>query len=177
MSQTLLDLATAKVEDHLQRPLRNAIYTDRLRITYDGYTDLIFGVSGAVRPRAIPVQEVISPGGTQLVDQGVEIRYVPPDDTMLAFWGESWIEEWATVTYQGGYTPDMLPSSLKTVIFKVAVRMLMRQTPGSMMDVAVPGVNNPHAGDVSFTTGPEFGSLFDASDHMTMKKYKYRGSF
>lgn len=177
IDQPLIDKATGRVEDRLNRPLRNAVYQDRLRIVYDGYVDAIFGAAGSVRPRAIPVQQVISPAGTYLVDNGVEIRYVPPDDIMLGFWGYTWIEQWGTVTYQGGYTPNNLPDELRTVILKVAIRMFMRRTPGTQMDVAVPGVNNPRVGDVTYQTGKDFGSLFDTSDCITLKRYKYRGSF
>lgn len=177
MNQSLIDLATEQVEDMLNRPLRNAIYTERLRVVYDSYVDPLFGMAGSVRPRAIPVQNVITPVGALIIDFGVELRYIPPDDFMLGFWNYSDAELYGTITYQGGRTPNMMPSDLRTLILKVAIRMFMRQTPGSMMDVAAPGVNNPHVGDVSFVTGKEIGSLFDADDRRVLKRYKYRSPF
>jgi hypothetical protein len=173
VDQDLLDKATQKVEEHLRRPLRNAIWTHRCRISYDGYVDAIFGAAGSVRPPAIPIQQVIEPAGTQVVDQ-VEVRYMPPDDVMLGFWGYTWIEQYGTLTYQGGWTPESLPSELRTVILKVAVRMLRRQTPGTQLDPPVPGVANPKVGDVSFSTTASYGGLFDDHDIKMMHGYRYR---
>ena len=173
LNQALLDLATQKVEEHLQRPLRNAIWTHRCRIIYDGYVDAVFGAAGSVRPPAIPIQQVFSPVGTQVVDF-VEVRYVPPDDIMLGFWGYTWIEQWGTLTYQGGWTPQTIPSELRTVILKVAIRMYQRQTPGSQLDVPTPGVGNPRMGDVAFSTDMHYGGLFDQSDLHVMKGYRYK---
>lgn len=173
IDQTLLDLATQKVEEKLHRPLRNAVYRETNRITYDPYTDVIFGATGSIRPHAIPVQKVFAPAGVTIVDN-LELRYVTPDDEWMSFWGLSWVEQYGTVTYQGGWTHESLPSTLRTVILKVAMRMYMRKTPGSLMDVAVPGVANPKAGDIGFTTGPRFGSLFDDDDILEMRGYRYR---
>jgi hypothetical protein len=39
LDQDALDLATTKVEEHLRRPLRRAVYKERLRIIYDGFND------------------------------------------------------------------------------------------------------------------------------------------
>jgi hypothetical protein len=173
ISQAQLDLATQKVEEHLQRPLRNAVWTHRCRIIYDGYVDAVFGAAGAVRPPAIPIQQVFAPAGTQVVDF-VEVRYVPPDDIMLGFWGYTWIEQWGTLTYQGGWTPETIPSELRTVILKVAIRMHQRRHPGSQMDVTTPGVLSPRLGDVSFSTDKNYGGLFDDNDYHVMKGYRYK---
>jgi len=177
IDQPSLDAATQKVEEMLHRPLRNAVYQERSRILYDPYVDPLFGMAGYVLPRAIPVQAVLVPTGTVIVDNGVEIRYVPPDDIMLGFFGFSGVEMYGTITYQGGYAPADLPSELRTIILKVAIRMAMRKTPGSMLDVAVPGMNNPRLDDMGFSTGPEYGSLFDAADRKELRRWTYRGSF
>jgi hypothetical protein len=185
IDQLLLDTATRKCEEIVKRPLREGVYTEQLRILYDGYVDAIFGTAGSVRPSAIPVREVVGlgdptndnytagNGGTIIIDN-VEIRYVPPDDTIEGFWALTWIEQYGTVTYRGGWTRESLPSELRTVILKVAVRMLQRRQ-GAGDVVPAPGVTSMHVGDVSITVDPKlYGSLLDASDYHTLKKYIFR---
>jgi len=174
-SQELLDLATQHVEEAVYRPLRNAVWTERLRIVWDGYNDPIFGMTGSVRPRAIPIQRVVVPTGAIIVD-GVEIRQVPPDGGIDAIYPYRWGELWSTVTYQGGWTQESIPATLRTIILKVAVRMLQRRDQGLGGSYAppVPGVSSPHVGDVSMSTDANYGSLLDVSDRKELKRYQYR---
>jgi hypothetical protein len=185
IDQLLLDTATSKCEEVCKRPLREGVYTEQLRILYDGYVDAIFGTAGSVRPAAIPVREIVGlgdpingdyaagNGGTMIIDN-VEVRYVPPDDLLQGFWALTWIEQYATVTYRGGWTRESVPAELRTVIIKVALRMQQRQQGnGTLPD---PGVTSMHVGDVSITVDPKlYGSLFDATDYHTLKKYTHRG--
>lgn len=172
VEQTILDTATHIVEDRLKRPLRNAIWKHRVRIYYDGYVDAIFGAAGAGFPPAIPIQRVITPGGAVIIDQ-CEVRYIIPDDVMLGFWGTTWVEQWGSVVYQGGWTPDTLPSDLGEIIMKVTHRIVQRR---NSLDSGVPvaGISSPHIGDVGFTTDENYGTLLDTSDRKTLKRYVYR---
>lgn len=172
-TQLQLDRATQRCEEYCKRPLRNAVWTHRCRIYYDGYVDAVFGAAGAVFPPAIPIQNVVTPAGTVLRDN-IEIRYVPPDDTMLGFWGYTWIEQYGTVTYQGGWDHETLPSELRDTICKVAYRLLQRLNPGSPMDPPTPGIQSPHVSDVGFMTTDAWGSLLDDSDQDTLDRYKYK---
>lgn len=170
--QAVLDQATEDLESELKRPLRNAVWTHRVRIFYDGYVDAVFGAAGSGYPPAIPIQHIYNPAGVVIIDN-VECRYLPPDDIMLGFWGTTWVEQWGTVQYQGGWTPETLPAELRTVIMKVANRRVARSS-GTGMDVPFPGVENPKVGDVGYTTGPGIGGWFDEDDKRVIKKYVYR---
>lgn len=174
IDQPLLDIAIAKVEEHLDRPLRRAEYKERLRIIYDGFNDAIFGAAGAVRPKALPVWSVLSPSGTTLVD-GAEIRYVVADNITLGFALYTWNEQFATVTYEGGYTKEIFPATLRTIVLKVAVRMALRKQPGNIFAGVMPGINNLKVGDVGFSTTGRYGSLFDDDDLTELRRWRYRG--
>jgi hypothetical protein len=177
LDQDALDLATTKVEEHLRRPLRRAVYKERLRIIYDGFNDAIFGAAGAVRPSATPVWSVIAPVPGPIIIDAVEIRYVPADNVMLGFALYQWNEQFATVTYEGGFTHENLPATLRTIILKVAIRLYQRKTGAGVFGPLgiQPGVTGVHVGDVGFSTTGKFGGLFDDSDIDDLRGYRYRG--
>lgn len=125
--------AQAWVEQHCNRFLERATYTETLRVAENGY----------VYPSATPLVSVSSPPSLTITGAGVYVGYLSFPSVTVASVSAAFPLQ-TTVTYVGGYTPATLPVTLRRAIARVARLML---TP-AVLAGAPAGATSVSLGDV-----------------------------
>lgn len=121
--QTRLDMAESILEDELGRVFAHGSYTERLKRW----------VAGFVYPSAVPVTSVASSASYEIYDNSTLCGAEPDDQPFIGFTdiygtvlgasiGNDYetYYDYATVSYDGGFTTDTMPTKLKLWISKLA---------------------------------------------------------
>lgn len=158
--ETAIEDAQALLEDQLRRPLEQAARTERLRVFPDG----------RVYPRATPI--VSAAAGADIY--GASIVDGTPDGTFLQ------PDEFAEVTYTGGYDPaetdmsavDYVPVELQRAVAWAAYTIVNAAT-----SAAPPGARSVTVGDVAVTYGPHGSPALGEVefDRGLVRRWRWRG--
>lgn len=153
------ELAAAQelVEAETGRPVESAERTERMRIRYGRSFP-----GGRVYPAATPVTVAADHTivGTTALDGA------SPDAGIF----DRTDEDYATVTYTGGYTAETVPADLERVIARAAYRLLNA-------DLSLPvGATSVRLGDaaVTYDGATSAGTPFDDMDRAVLRRYRRR---